>query len=98
SRDIQYFPTRRSSDLHGIYTSTTATGVGVLINGVNRTAALGGKFNADRSNLNITPYLTVGQWNEIRLTSERLGRIDASVFVQARSEEHTSELKSRENL
>ena len=68
---------------HGIYTSTTATGISVIINGTDRTSALGGKFNSDQNNLNITSYMRTGQWNEIRLTTDRLGRIDANIFIQA---------------
>lgn len=68
---------------HGIYTYTSAYGVGIIINGINRTTALGGKFYTDVSNIDITQYMAVGAWNEILLTSERLGRIDANVFIQA---------------
>lgn len=67
---------------HGIYTSTSATGVGVIINGVDRTSYLGGKFYSDKADLDITDFLNTG-WNEINLTSERLGRIDANIFIQA---------------
>jgi len=69
--------------IFGIYTSTSATGVTVKINGTDRTAALGGPFNVDQNNLNIASYLTIGQWNTIELGSSQLGRIDATVFVQA---------------
>lgn len=67
----------------GIYTSTSATGVTVRINGTNRTSVLGGPFNSSQSNINIAPYLIPGQWNTIELGSTRLGRIDATIFVQA---------------
>lgn len=67
---------------YGIYTSTSASGVSCIINGIDRTTVLGGKFYGDRSGLDITPYLTIGQWNEIKLTSNQLGRIDATVFTQ----------------
>lgn len=68
---------------HGIYKSTYARQLSVHINGVNRDYELGGKFNVDRHDLNITPYLVKGQWNTIDLYSSQLGRIDATVFVQA---------------
>jgi len=67
----------------GIYTSTSATGVTVKINGTDRTAALGGPFNTDQINLNIGTYLTIGQWNTVELGSSQLGRIDATIFIQA---------------
>lgn len=68
---------------HGIYKSTYARQLSVHINGVNRDYELGGKFNVDRHDLDITPYLVKGQWNTIDLYSSQLGRIDATVFVQA---------------
>ncbi|UUV25843.1 MULTISPECIES: phage tail spike protein [Lysinibacillus] len=68
---------------HGIYKSTYARQLSVHINGVNRDYELGGKFDVDRHDLNITPYLVKGQWNTIDLYSSQLGRIDATVFVQA---------------
>lgn len=66
----------------GIYEGTTPINVTVKVNGVDRTSALGGPFNSDQADLDIAPYLTVGQWNTIELGSGRLGRIDATVFVQ----------------
>jgi hypothetical protein len=68
----------------GIYEDTTATGVTVTINGTSRTAALGGPFSTDKDDLNIASYLVAGQWNTIVLGSTRLGRIDATVFLQAK--------------
>ncbi|MFS0672051.1 hypothetical protein [Ornithinibacillus sp. 179-J 7C1 HS] len=68
---------------HGIYTSTIATGIGVIINGINRTSQLGGKFNTSQANLDIGNYLEIGKWNEIELTSDRLGRIDGNIFIMA---------------
>ncbi|MBG9689507.1 hypothetical protein ABD91_01045 [Lysinibacillus sphaericus] len=68
---------------HGIYKSTSARQVSVHINGVNRDVELGGKFNIDKYNLNITPYLVKGQWNVIDLFSSQLGRLDATIFIQA---------------
>lgn len=69
--------------VYGIYEDTTATDITVKINGTDRTTALGGSFTTDQSSLEIKDYLVAGQWNEIVLGSSRLGRIDASVFLQA---------------
>lgn len=69
--------------VYGIYTSTTAAGVTVKINGVDRTSDLGGPFNSDQSGIDIAAYLVPGQWNTIELGSSQLGRIDATVFIQA---------------
>jgi hypothetical protein len=65
--------------VYGIYEGTTATGVTVLINGVDRTAALGGGagFTADQESLDIAAYLTLPGKNTIQLTSTQLGRITA---------------------
>ena len=69
--------------VYGIFNSTPATGVTVVINGIDRTTALGGPFTADQSNLNIAAFLNIGQWNTIALGSSQLGRIDGTVFIQA---------------
>jgi hypothetical protein len=76
-------PSHTHSIVHGIYTSTSATSVTVKINGTDRTTALGGSFTTDQNNLDLTQYMVVGQWNTIELGSSRLGRIDATVFIQA---------------
>lgn len=70
---------------YGIYEGLTASRVNITINGYNRTSALGGGsgFNSDQSNLNITSYLNTGTWNTISISGSGMGRIDASVFIQA---------------
>lgn len=40
-------------------------------------------FSSSQNGINIAQYLSTGQWNTIELGSTRLGRIDATVFVQA---------------
>ncbi len=71
--------------IYGIYEGTLPTNITIKINGTDRTSILGGGtgFNSDQSNLNITSYLSIGQWNTIELGSSRLGRLDATVFIQA---------------
>ena len=71
--------------VYGIYQSTTAYGVRIVINGIDRTTALGGGsgFYTGQNNLEIGSFLTVGTWNTIDLSSTQLGRIDATVFIQA---------------
>lgn len=64
---------------YGIFESTSPTGVTVGVNGVT----VGGPYNIDQNNIDITSNLIVGQWNTIELSSTRLGRIDATVFIQA---------------
>jgi hypothetical protein len=76
--------------IHGIFEANgqggnplyQASNMTVVINGQDRTSALGGPFNTDQNGLDITEYLSIGMWNVISLGSATLGRIDASVFVE----------------
>ena len=74
---------------YGIYEGTTATRIKIKINGIDRTSALGGGtgFTTEQNNLNITSYIQTdsvnGKWNTIELDSTTLGRIDATIFIQA---------------
>ena len=71
---------------YGIYESTMPTNIRVYINGTDYSTYLGatnGVFNSDKPELDITSLLEIGTWNEITLHSSTLGRIDASVFIQA---------------
>jgi len=77
-------PNHEHNITYGIYTDTSATGATVIINGVDRTSVLGGPFSSDQANLSIAAYLSAGQWNTIQLGSSQLGRIDATVFLQAK--------------
>lgn len=66
---------------YGIFqdSSNMPSGVNLYINGVKR----GGAYYSGQNGINIAEYLKVDAWNKIELTSTRLGRIDASVFIQA---------------
>lgn len=64
---------------YGIYESTLPASIKVSINGTQR----GGTYSGDLNDLNIGPYLTIGQWNTIEISSTQLGRIDATCFIQA---------------
>jgi hypothetical protein len=79
-------PAHTHGMVYGIFESTPATGVKVTINGIDRTVALGGGaggFTLDVTNLNITQYMAIGNWNTIQLSSTQLGRINAVLFIQA---------------
>jgi phage minor structural protein len=77
-------PAHKHAIVHDIFeASGKANGIGIIINGIERTNALGGKFYTDEKGVDISRYLAVGAWNEVVLTSQTLGRIDASIFVQA---------------
>lgn len=71
---------------YGIYESSMPTNIRVYINGVDYSTYLGatsGYFNTDQPELDITSLVEIGMWNEVALYSSSLGRIDASVFIQA---------------
>lgn len=73
----------------GIYEGIVATGVTVIINGTDRTAALGGGsgFTTDQTELAITPaWLNIGAWNLIDLTPSGLGRIIGHLLVTGYSQ------------
>lgn len=72
-------PSHSHSLSYGIYESTAPEGVTVKVNGVTA----GGPYDTDQDNINIMANLVIGQWNTIELSSIRLGRIDATVFIQA---------------
>lgn len=82
THDVQ-IPSHTHPLKFGIYLGNSASDVGIKINSVDRTNDLSGPFNTDQYSLNILPYLTIGQWNTIELTSSTLGRLDATVFIQA---------------
>lgn len=75
---------------HGIYEGPVATGLTIKVNGVDVTAALGGPFNTDQTNLDLQPYLTSTGDNIITVSSGTtvdnpagLGRVSASVYIQS---------------
>jgi hypothetical protein len=68
--------------IYGIFEGTTASAIKVLVNGVDRTVALGGAaggFTVDQAELEISQWLTVGAWNTFELQPDVLGRIYADV-------------------
>jgi hypothetical protein len=67
---------------YGIFEGTTATNVKVLINGTDRTVALGGAaggFTIDQAELEISQWLTIGAWNTFELQPSILGLVHADV-------------------
>ncbi|MHB8183375.1 MAG: phage tail spike protein [Candidatus Desulforudaceae bacterium] len=65
--------------IYGIHTGATPGGVTVKVN--NTTI---GTYSSDQAGLNIKDYLVAGQWNTVELSATSLGRIDATVFIQAK--------------
>ncbi|MCL6559789.1 MAG: hypothetical protein K6U74_13535, partial [Firmicutes bacterium] len=53
-------PTHTHGITYGIYVGSTATGITIKVNGIDQTASLGGPFNTNQTNINLTPYLVIG--------------------------------------
>ena len=71
---------------YGIYESTYPSNVKIKINGLDYTSYLGardGSFNENKDNIDVTGLLEVGKWNLVSLSSETLGRLGATMFIQA---------------
>jgi hypothetical protein len=72
---------------NGLYDTGMAQGAHVLIDGVDRTTALGGPWGVgvalDVSDLNISQWITTTGWHEVALTSTALGVIVAQVTTKA---------------
>jgi hypothetical protein len=75
---------------NGVIEDATATGVSVAFDGVDKTSALGGPFNADKVEMDVLPYIQQKAdktWHTIALTPSGNGRIYAklrlSLFVNA---------------
>jgi hypothetical protein len=74
----------------GVTEGAVATGVSVAFDGVDKTSALGGPFNADKVEMDVLPYIQQKAdktWHTIALTPSGNGRIYAklrlSLFVNA---------------
>lgn len=75
--------------LFATFRSGTPKNVGIRINGVDVTAALGGPFNEDQESLDLTPFVQAIGWNDIEFrcgpdptNDPPRGRIRASIFVE----------------
>src|SRR5207302_6988388 len=85
-RDLHSFPTRRSSDLsrrHSSAISAASSGVGSRLS---------------RASTSWSPGASPGLWRRMRSMARETVRVASSRQKSRRSEEHTSELQSRENL
>lgn len=63
---------------HGIFKGSMAGQISVYVNGTD----VGGRWNADRDDIEIGKFMIHGYDNKIEIFSNRLGRIDATVFAQ----------------
>jgi hypothetical protein len=66
---------------YGIFTSTSATGVKVFVDGIERLGGISG-YNTDQTNLDLSSWVTTSGWHYIELSSTQLGRISATYFIQ----------------
>src|SRR5690606_40681492 len=93
-RDLYSFPTRRSSDLIAL----TSTAVFAPVEGTEVESLL--VYNTATAG-NVTPgfyYWFNNKWERIVNQTQLEEAISDITDLQGRSEEHTSELQSRENL
>jgi hypothetical protein len=73
-----------ASGVLGITEGTTATNITLSFDGVDQTAALGGPWNTDVVELDVTQFLTIlplGAWHTIALSSATLGQIESHLRV-----------------
>jgi predicted nucleic acid-binding Zn-ribbon protein len=63
---------------YGIYESSLATGVRVSIDGITR----GGVYSSTENNVDMTPWIQTPGWHTIELSSQQLGRINASLYMK----------------
>jgi hypothetical protein len=63
---------------YGIYESTYATGVRIVIDGVIR----GGTYSSSENNVDITQWISTTGWHTVELTSTQLGRINAGLYMK----------------
>ena len=64
--------------VYGIYESTSATDCKVYVNGTERL----GPYNTDQDNLDLSSWITTSGWQTVEISSDSLGRINASIFIQ----------------
>jgi hypothetical protein len=66
----------------GIYEGSAPADISIKLDGNNLTSALGGPFNQNMNDLELSPYVTSHGWHILELGSSSLGRINASLFIQ----------------
>lgn len=66
----------------GIYEGASPDDVSVKLDGTDITGSLGGPFNTNMSDLELSAYISSQGWHILELGSSSLGRINASLFIQ----------------
>ena len=65
---------------YGIFESTTASGINIYIDGVLR---VNGNYTTDQNNIDISQWLTTSGYHSVEISSNTLGRVNASIDIQA---------------
>jgi phage minor structural protein len=73
-------PNHTHSIVYGIYEGTSATGIKIIVDGVERDST---GYTTDQSNIDLTQWITTPGWHTIELTSTKLGRINASLYIKS---------------
>lgn len=78
-------PGHTHDPIFGIITKRGSSNYTILVNGRDITSSLTGSYSFSRaqSDLDISRYLSIGSWNTIAIGNSDLGRVSASIFIQA---------------
>lgn len=78
-------PSHTHDPIFGIITKSSNNGYSIQINGTDVTRSLVGNstFSGTVENVDISKYLSIGRWNTIAISNTGLGRVSASIFMQA---------------
>lgn len=73
-------PSHSHGIVYGIYEGTTATGIKIKVDGTERDSS---GYTIDQGNVDLSAWITTPGWHTIELTSTRLGRINASLYIKS---------------
>lgn len=78
-------PGHTHDPIFGIITQRGSSSYTISVNGRDITSSLTGSYSFSRaqSDLNIANYLSIGSWNTVSIGNSDLGRVSASIFIQA---------------
>lgn len=78
-------PGHTHDPIFGIITQRGSSSYTISVNGRDITSSLTGSYSFSRaqSDLNIANYLSIGSWNTVSIGDSDLGRVSASIFIQA---------------
>lgn len=69
--------------VYGVSEGTEPSDITVTIDNIDRTTVLGGPFNEDQADLDLSQFITSTGWHSVELGTGQNGRIVAAVFVEA---------------